>query len=95
MFAEAGAEGIVLASRRVDKLKETAAKVESISNGKTKTLVAQVDLDKDVDVAKMFRKALDTFGRSPDLVLANAGVVENAKIGELSTDDFWTVMVLR
>jgi NADP-dependent 3-hydroxy acid dehydrogenase YdfG len=84
-----------VAGRRLDKLQETVLKVQAINNGKTKTIAVQTDLLKDTDVANLFAETIKTFGRSPNVVLSNAGVVAEAKIGKQSPNDWWEVMVSR
>lgn len=93
VWARAGAEGIVVAGRRLANLEETATEVRAINNGKTKIIAVQADLAKDSDVANLFAETLKTFGRSPDVVLANAGVLIEGKVGEKSPDDWWDAMV--
>lgn len=84
---------MVVAGRRVEKLEDTASKVLSLNEGRTKVLVVQTDLVKDKDVENLFAQTLKTFGRSPDVVLSNAGMVETDPIGEHSTDDWWNTLV--
>ena len=93
VWARAGAEGVVVAGRRLDKLEETASEVQALNNGKTKVLAVRTDLVKDTDVENLFAQTIKTFGRSPDVVLANAGTVETIKIGEHNTDDWWDSLV--
>lgn len=93
VWARAGAEGIVVAGRRLAKLQETVLKVRAINHGKTKAVAVQTDLAKDADVANLFAETSKTFGRSPDVVLSNAGVVAEARVGEQSPEDWWNVMV--
>ena len=84
---------MVIAGRRVDKLEETALEVRALNNGKTKILVVQTDLVRDADVEHLFAQTIKAFGRPPDVVLANAGNIENASIGEQDTDDWWNILV--
>ena len=92
VWARAGAEGVVLAGRRLEKLEETAEKVRSTNNGRTKVLSVQTDLIKDKDVENLFKQTINTFGRIPDVVLANAGIVQNLPIGEHAVDDWWNIV---
>ncbi|KAK4942964.1 hypothetical protein LTR10_017348 [Elasticomyces elasticus] len=92
VWARAGAEGVVLAGRRLDKLQETVSQVRALNNGNTKVLAVRTDLVKDGDVENLFAQTIKTFGRSPDVVLANAGAVATVPIGEQSPDDWWNVM---
>ncbi|KAK5058537.1 hypothetical protein LTR84_010800 [Exophiala bonariae] len=92
VWARAGAEGIVVAGRRLANLEETVSKLQAINNGKTKTIAIQADLAKDAEVANLFAETLKTFGRSPDVVLANAGVLIEGKVGETSPDEWWDAM---
>ncbi|KAJ5198268.1 short chain dehydrogenase-like protein [Penicillium cinerascens] len=92
VWTRAGAEGVTLAGRRIEKLEETASKIRALNQGRTKVLVVQTDLVKDKDVENLFSQTLKTFGRSPDVVLSNAGMVETVPIGEHSTDAWWNVL---
>ena len=83
----------MVAGRRLDKLEETVAKVHGLNNGNTKALAVQTDLLKDSDVANLFAQTVKTFGRSPEVVLSNAGAVEELKIGEHKVDDWWQQLV--
>jgi len=93
VWARAGARGVVIAGRRVDKLEETASEIRTLSNGKIEALAVQTDLVRDTDVENLFAQIIKTFGRSPDVVLANAGAVESVAIGEQNTDDWWNIVV--
>ena len=84
---------MVLAGRRIEKLEETASKIRALNQGRTKVLIVQTNLVKDKDVENLFSQTLKTFGRSPDVVLSNAGMVETAPIGEHSTDGWWNILV--
>lgn len=83
---------MVLAGRRIEKLEEIASKIQGLNQGRTKVLVVQTDLVKDKDVENLFSQAIKTFGRSPDVVLSNAGMVETVPIREHSTDGWWNIL---
>ncbi|KEF63670.1 uncharacterized protein A1O9_01648 [Exophiala aquamarina CBS 119918] len=52
------------------------------------------DLAKDTDVGKLFTETIRTFGRSPDVVMANAAVVaDEANVGDFSPNNWWDSMV--
>lgn len=56
-------------------------------------MAVQTDLAKDADVASLFTVTIKTFGRPPDVVLSNAGVVAEGRMGDQSPEDWWNVMV--
>jgi NAD(P)-dependent dehydrogenase (short-subunit alcohol dehydrogenase family) len=94
VWARAGAEGIALAGRRLEKLEETASQIRALKNGsKTKVLAVPTDVTKDADVANLFAQTVKTFGRSPDVVLSNAGAVEVGPMGEQGVDVWWGILV--
>jgi len=48
----------------------------------------------DADVERLFIESIQTFGRSPDVVMANAGIVTpEARVGEWGPDDWWNDVV--
>jgi NAD(P)-dependent dehydrogenase (short-subunit alcohol dehydrogenase family) len=74
VLAQAGAN-VVLAARSVDKLRETAAMVQSSG---VKAMVTECDVTIPDSVSQMVSEAWDTFGRA-DVLVNNAGVA--AEIG--------------
>ncbi|KAK5211634.1 hypothetical protein LTR41_003095 [Exophiala xenobiotica] len=94
VWARAGAEGIALAGRRLEKLEETASQIRALKNGSTKLLAVPTDVTKDADVANLFAQTVKTFGRSPDVVLSNAGAVEVGPMGEQGVDVWWGILSL-
>lgn len=93
VWARAGAEGVVVAGRRLEKLEETVAKVRALNNGNTKALAVRTDLLKDADVKNLFVQTVQHFGRAPDVVLANAGAVDTVAIGDHKVEDWWQSVV--
>jgi hypothetical protein len=80
--------------RRLEKLEETASQIRALNNGgKTKVLAVPTDVTKDADVANLFAQTVKTFGRSPDVVLSNAGAVEVGPMGEQGVDVWWGILV--
>ena len=84
---------MILAGRRLQKLEETAAQVRAL--GGSKVLTVQTDLVIDGDVENLFAQATKTFGRLPDVVLSNAGVVEDDLVpaGEHDVEAWWNIVV--
>ncbi len=60
---------VVLAARRVDKLDAVAEQIRALGR---RALAVACDVNRDEDVANLFKKAWDEFGRV-DVVFANAG----------------------
>jgi short-subunit dehydrogenase len=69
-FGREGAK-LVLAARRVDKLKSLAQEILAMSSG-AETFVVQADLSKLEDIQSMIKQTLDKFGRI-DVLVNNAG----------------------
>lgn len=93
VWVRAGAEGVVIAGRRKEVLEKTAKSLESISKG-TKILAVPTDLKVEKDVQKLFEEVKRVFGRSADVVLANAGAVSDMKpLAEESISTWWSINV--
>ena len=93
MWVRAQAEGVVIIGRRADRLEETASKLRNISHG-TKILTVKTDLTVDADVENVYKQIQKTFGRPADVVLANAGAVDElANIADDPVDKWWKVHV--
>ena len=84
---------MILAGRRLQKLEETAVQVRAL--GRSKVLTVQTDLVVDGDVENLFAQATNTFGRLPDVVLSNAGAVEDDLVpaGEHDVEAWWNLVV--
>jgi NAD(P)-dependent dehydrogenase (short-subunit alcohol dehydrogenase family) len=95
VWVRAGAAGVVIAGRRKDKLDETVRELERFNkDGTTKILAVATDLKVEVQVAHLFQKVNDTFGRPADVVIANAGMLSDAKLlAEDSVSNWWNVWV--
>jgi NADP-dependent 3-hydroxy acid dehydrogenase YdfG len=93
VWARAGALGIVLAGRRVEMLEETAKGIREKYKG-TEVLIVQTDITLKENVTNLFVEVKAKFGRSADLLLANAGYFEDlGLIGDVDVDDWWNAMV--
>ena len=68
---------------------------EARALGRSKVLTVQTDLIVDGDVENLFAQATKTFGRLPDVVLSNAGVVEDDLVpaGEHGIAAWWNTVV--
>lgn len=92
VWARASAAGIVLTGRRVDRLDKVASEIRAI-NSETTVLTVKSDMSNDADVKNLFQKTQETFGRAPDVLLLNHGVLEeNAPIGETPADAWWSYL---
>lgn len=99
VWARAGAEGIVLSGRRKEKLDDTVQSLEALAAGsatKTKFLAVQADVSKEADTNTLFEQVTKTFGRTADVVFANAGMgpVER-KLAEEDVRTWWHTFVSR
>ena len=87
LLAERGAR-VVLGARRVDKLRELAARIEA-AGGQVR--FREVDVTKREDVARLVDAACEHFGRL-DVLVNNAGVAPNSPLDDLKVED-WEAMI--
>lgn len=80
---------LVLVGRNVDKLKETAAKIEA--TGGAPALQLQADMDKEADVEKIVAATLEKFGKL-DVLINNAGIIELGSIETTNLEQYDRVM---
>ncbi len=86
-FTRAGAQ-VVIAGRRVERLKELAAEIEKQGG---KVLAVRTDVAEQTQVEALIAQTLERFGRI-DTLVNNAGVALAAKFDEQSLADFRRVM---
>lgn len=86
-FARAGAR-VVIAGRRVERLRELAAAIESKGG---EVLAVRTDVAEEAQVEALIAQTLERFG-SIDTLVNNAGVALAAKFDEQSMADFRRVM---
>ncbi len=86
-LAESGAR-VVLAARRVERLKVLAADIE---HRKGTALVAPTDVTDERSVQRLARTALDAFGRI-DILINNAGIMPLSPIAKLKVEE-WDRMI--
>lgn len=92
VWAEAGAEGVVIAGRRVEKLEEVAVEIRKLGNATV--LPVRTDLKVASDVDNLFAQVVKTFGRTADVVVANAGWVSDIKpMAQEDVATWWSVHV--
>jgi NAD(P)-dependent dehydrogenase (short-subunit alcohol dehydrogenase family) len=90
----AGAEGVVIAGRRQEKLDEVIASTKQYNKGSTKVIGVKTDVKIDTDTDNLFEHVKTTFGRPADVVYANAGWVSDLKpSAEESVETWWSVYV--
>jgi NADP-dependent 3-hydroxy acid dehydrogenase YdfG len=80
--------------RRQDKLDEVSAAIKAIS-ATTTVLAVATDVTIESDVENLYAQVQKTFGRQADVLLNNAGFLDDEKgrIGEQSVEDWWKVQV--
>jgi NAD(P)-dependent dehydrogenase (short-subunit alcohol dehydrogenase family) len=91
-WVRAGAEGIVIAGRRRDKLDNTLSELTALNkslNGATKILAVSTDVTKESDTDHLFDEVKRFFGRPADVVLANAGRLTDTKAPHTETIRNW------
>jgi glucose 1-dehydrogenase len=87
-MAQAGARVVI--NYHSDKEEALEVKKE-IEKAGSEALVFKADVGKEADVKKMFKAAIDAFG-SLDIVVNNAGIQQDAPLGEMSLDDWQKVL---
>jgi NADP-dependent 3-hydroxy acid dehydrogenase YdfG len=94
VWVMAGAEGVVVAGRRCEKLDEVIASTHEYNRGSTRVIGLQTDVKSDADSDNLFEQVKKTFGRPADVVYANAGWVSDLKpSAEESVKTWWSVYV--
>ena len=94
VWVMAGAEGVVIAGRRQEKLDEVIASTKEYNKGSTKVVGVKTDVKIDADTDNLFELIKATFGRPADVVYANAGWVSELKpSAEESAKTWWSVYV--
>ncbi|RAL59095.1 hypothetical protein DID88_006741 [Monilinia fructigena] len=88
VWTEAHASGIVLAARRVAAIDSLIEKLQPISPG-TKFLRVKVDIVNEDDVKNLFQVVQEQFGRPADVLLNNAGLLQDGFIGETEPSTWW------
>ncbi|KAF7945128.1 hypothetical protein EAE96_009907 [Botrytis aclada] len=88
VWAEAHASGIVLAARRLAPIDSLIEKLQPISP-ETKFLSVKVDIANEEDVKSLYETVQKKFGRHADVLLNNAGYLEDGKIAETEPGAWW------
>lgn len=90
----AGAEGVVIAGRRQEKLDAVITSTEQYNKGSTKVIGVKTDVKIDTDTDNLFKHVKTTFGRPADVVYANAGWASELKpSAEEDVKTWWSVYV--
>ena len=93
VWARAGASGIVLAGRSIDTLAKAEKEIQSINN-EVKLLLVPTDISGEKDVENLFSEVQKSFGRAADVLVNNAGFLEEQKlVGEADVNEWWKGMV--
>jgi NADP-dependent 3-hydroxy acid dehydrogenase YdfG len=84
----------VILGRRLAQLNEVAAAIKAIS-ATTTVLAVSADITIESDVENVYAQVQKAFGRQADVLLNNAGFLDDGKgsIGAQSVEDWWKVMV--
>jgi NAD(P)-dependent dehydrogenase (short-subunit alcohol dehydrogenase family) len=84
----------VIAGRRKEKLDETVHSLEELNNGSTKILAVKADITLEHEMEALFKEVNDVFGRSADVVIANAAWQAKFKpLADESVNTWWSVFV--
>lgn len=90
-FAKAGASGLVLAARNVQKLEETKAEILKI-NSEAKVVVVSVDTTSPEAVRVLEQAVKDAFGHV-DILVNNAGIGGRGLVKDVDVNKWWRDMV--
>lgn len=94
VWVRAGAEGVVITGRRQDALDETLLSLTKLNTGRTQTSAFSADVTKEDDAVKLFEQVQSKFGRSADVVFANAGLMlESKPLAEENISSWWRTHV--
>jgi len=77
---------VAVSARSRDQVEEVAAEIRRTDGGKSLAVVC--DVSNATDVQRMFAIVSDAFGRSPDIMVCNAGIAESAPLTK-TDDDLW------
>ena len=93
VWCRAGAGGVIIAGRRVEKLEEVAQGLRR-KYPSPRILAVRADVTVQSDMEELFGRVKEEFGRSTDVLLANAGVMEKHNlIADQDADAWWNSMV--
>jgi hypothetical protein len=93
VWAEAGANGIVIAARRLPALEKVAEQLRAICP-ETTVLPVKADISSVEEVDNLYKKIQQTFGRPADVLLNNAGYLRDDElIGETPVEEWWKGIV--
>ena len=98
VWIRAGAAGVVIAGRRQKVLDDTACELRDLAKDlgrDTEVLAVSTDMTIYKQVESLFQQTKWHFGgKVPDVVIANAGMVNDPKpLAEVDVDVWWSVLV--
>jgi hypothetical protein len=94
VWVRAGAEGVIIAGRRQNALEEALLSLKKLNTGCTQTSAFSADVTQEDDAVKVFEHVQRTFGRSADVVFANAGLMlESKPLAEENITSWWRTHV--
>ncbi|PVH80210.1 NAD(P)-binding protein [Cadophora sp. DSE1049] len=91
VWARAGAKGIVITARNLSALNKLAEVLKAISPS-TNVLSVKTDISNEHDVKNLFAEIQKTFGRAADVLLNNAGLLEDSNAIDTPVDKWWKTM---
>lgn len=86
-FVERGAK-VVLAARRVDRLADLVALIESMGG---EAIAVATDVTDEAAIANLFARAVERFG-TVDVLINNAGIAENTPVDQASLEHWNNVI---
>ncbi|ORX98767.1 hypothetical protein BCR34DRAFT_576965 [Clohesyomyces aquaticus] len=92
IWTQAGATGVVIAGRRQEVLDKTVKELQAFKKEDTKIFAVATDITKEADTENLFASVKSAFGRTADVVLANAGFSKPGKPHEQTSETWWKTM---
>lgn len=93
VWARAGAQGIVITGRRLDRLEKIKEEIKAV-NKKTVVLAIKADISTEKDVVSLFAEVKRAFGKNAEVLLNNAATIDDSKpFSETSVESWWSVIV--
>lgn len=95
VWVRAGAEGVVIAGRRKEKLDQTVTELKQlVKGGDTRIVAVPTDVTSESSVNNLYSQVNKIFGRPADVVVANAGKVTAFQpAAEETIATWWSVFV--
>ena len=89
VWLKAKARAVVITGRRLDVLQKTAVELQDYSKPGSAVVALTSDITEAKSVKALFDKIKMLFGRTADVVIANAGVATDWTLAAEDDEDIW------